>query len=133
MEYNTLWVDNYCDKLINERKNSKGKPFYSVYFSCDAIGGNYGTVTISKNQRFFATRRNGSRINGFSNLLLGEPDRMRKVTFKTPDGTWDSITLSVKQIVDSIEDERKEYQAKKRAVKKAKREQTSKSMVWEPY
>ena len=139
MKYNNLWIDNYCDKLFSkELKSSKGKTFYSFWFPCDAIGGNFANVTISRGQRFIATRRNGSRMVGYSNVLLGPPDVMRKVTFRNDEGGYDSITLSVKQIVDSIEDERREYKARKRAEEKArneisaKNEVSAKSIAWTP-
>ena len=113
-----LFINFVSEKMLHRQSNKKdGREFYSVSVSCAESVNGYGTFPITTKQLFDSTKNKGTEIvAGFKNILLGKPEKTRKVSVQTgidAEGkpVYSDIEMSNKQIFDAFEAEREAYKA----------------------
>lgn len=113
-----LFINFVSEKMLHRQTNKKdGREFYSVSVSCAESTNGYGTFPITIKQLFDSTKNKGTEVvAGFKNILLGIPDKVRKVSVQTGvdeegKAVYSDIEMSNKQIFDAFEAEREAYKA----------------------
>lgn len=110
-----VFLNNVSDKMIHARTTKDGKSFVSVNVSCPQSENGIGTISISPNQVFESTRKDGTVVNGYKNIFLGKPDGTRKVSIKVKgdnSSTYDNVSMSNKDIKDMFDTERDNYRTR---------------------
>lgn len=110
---NGLFINFISEKMIHLQKNKNdGREFYSISVTCSASASGFGTIAVTTGQVFPATKNFGKEVvDGFKNILLGAPEKMRKVSIKLADGTYATVEMSNQAILDAFEAERIAYKA----------------------
>lgn len=112
-----VFLNNVSDKMIHARTTKDGKSFVSVNVSCPQSENGIGSISISPNQVFESTRKDGTVVNGYKNIFLGKPDGTRKVSIKVKgdnSSTYDNVSMSNKDIKDMFDTERDNYRTRLR-------------------
>ncbi len=98
------------EKMIHATKNSEGKEFFNISFSCPISANNIASFALNPGQILDATKKDGTVVAGYKNLLLGNSDKTRKVSIQKIDGSYESIEMKNSDIAKYADDARKEYQ-----------------------
>ena len=108
---NGLFINFISEKMIHLQKNkTDGREFYSISITAPASTSGFGTIAVTTGQVFNATKNHGTEeVAGYKNILLGAPEKMRKVSIKLADGNYSTIEMSNQDILDAFEAERKAY------------------------
>ena len=110
-----VFLNNVSDKMIHARTTKDGKSFVSINVSCPQSENGIGTISVSPNQVFESTRKDGTVVDGYKNIFLGKPDGTRKVSIKVKgdnSSTYDNVSMSNKDIKDMFDTERDNYRAR---------------------
>lgn len=102
-----VFLNFVSEKMIHAKKGEKGD-FYSVSIATDKSESGYGTLSVTPKMIFAATKKDGTVIEGVKNVLLGDPDKTRKVSVKKGDG-YESIELTNAEIKAGYDAERESY------------------------
>lgn len=110
---NGLFINFLSDKMVHLQTNkSDGRQFYSISITCPSSVSGFGTIAVTAGQVFDATKDHGTKVvAGYKNILLGAPEKMRKVSIKLADGTYATVEMSNQAILDAFEAERIAYKA----------------------
>ena len=108
---NGLFINFISEKMLHVQTNkTDGRQFYSVSVTCPASASGFGTIAVTTGQIFNATKNFGkTEVAGFKNVLLGAPEKLRKVSIKLADGSYSTVEMSNQAILDAFEAERKAY------------------------
>ena len=108
-----VFINFISDKMLHLQTNkSDGRNFYSVSIDCPASANKFGTIAVTEKQVFAATKNKGTEVvDGFKNVLLGRPDKMRKVSILNADGTYGTVEMSNADILKAFDAEREAYKA----------------------
>lgn len=107
----TAFINFISNSLLHTQHNSAdGREFVSVSLSCPKSQSGFGTIAVSLKQILPARKKDGTIVDGFSNILLGDADRQRKVSILTPDG-YQTIEMTNSQIADMFDAERTAWKA----------------------
>lgn len=101
-----VFINNYPEKLCHKR--SAQTFFNSVNFK---LGDAWASFTLPINMSLDATRRDGTHVDGCVSLFLGDANRLRKVSIRNADGSFDTVEMTNQQILDQIQASRAEYKA----------------------
>ena len=110
---NGLFINFISDKMLHKQTNkADGREFYSVSVACPSSESRFGTIAVTVGQVFAATKNHGTEtVDGYKNILLGAPEKMRKVSIKLADGSYTTVEMSNKDILDAFNAEREAYKA----------------------
>lgn len=110
---NGLFINFISDKMLHKQVNkSDGREFYSVSVACPNSESKFGTIAVTVGQVFNATKNHGTEtVDGYKNVLLGAPEKMRKVSIKLADGSYSTIEMSNQDILNAFNTEREAYKA----------------------
>lgn len=98
--------------LHRQVNKADGREFYSVSVACPSSESRFGTIAVTSGQVFAATKNHGTEeVAGYRNVLLGAPEKMRKVSIKLADGSYSTIEMSNQAILDAFNAEREAYKA----------------------
>lgn len=108
---NGLFINFISEKMLHVQTNkTDGRQFYSVSVTCPSSASGFGTIAVTVGQVFPATKNHGTEtVDGYKNVLLGAPEKMRKVSIKLADGNYTTIEMSNQAILDAFEAERIAY------------------------
>lgn len=108
-----VFINFISDKMLHLQTNkSDGRNFYSVSIACPASANKFGTIAVTEKQVFAATKNKGTEVvDGFKNVLLGRPDKMRKVSILNADSTYGTVEMSNADILKAFDAEREAYKA----------------------
>lgn len=108
-----VFINFISDKMLHLQTNkSDGRNFYSVSVACPQSANKFGTIAVTEKQVFAATKNKGTEVvDGFKNVLLGRPDKMRKVSILNADGTYGTVEMSNADILKAFDAEREAYKA----------------------
>lgn len=99
-------ITNYPDALIHEGKTKSGNTFRTVSFRFrDA----WASFFIDKDSLHKSIGRNGDSIPGKSDITLGDPEDIRRVSVNQADGSYDSVWMFNHSIRDFIHSNKMNY------------------------
>lgn len=113
---NTNIFMNWVSKSLIHEAHKDDKVFYNLSIPYAESKTGYASVSVSKGQVLDATKRNGEVNPAFASVLLGAPEKTRKLSIctkitKAGKKTYGEIELTNKQIADLYEESRKAYKA----------------------
>lgn len=114
---NNTWVNFVSEKMIHINRTADGKEFANISIACPKSKTGLGTIAVNLGQVIDATKKDGTVIEGMKNILLGAPEKTRKVSVATnKKGTaYKNIEMANKDIAEMILAERKAYRAAQQA------------------
>lgn len=113
----STFINFVSEKLIHTQKNHEdGRIFYSISIPCSQSKTCYGTIAVSEKQILPATRRDGTVVPGFKNVLLGDPDRTRKLSIAKTKKTYVTVDMPNHPFAAMFDQAREAYRAKAAAV-----------------
>lgn len=116
---NISYINYISEKMLHARKTPAGREFVSVSVACPASSNGYGTFAVGTKQVFDSTRKDKTVVTGFKNILLGNPEKTRKVSIKTPEGTYENVEMTNEDIAEMFTAERDAYTASLKAAEPA--------------
>lgn len=113
---NTNIFMNWVSKSLIHEAHKDDKVFYNLSIPYAESKTGYASLSLSKGQVLDATKRNGEVNPAFASVLLGAPEKTRKLSIctkitKAGKKTYGEIELTNKQIADLYEESRKAYKA----------------------
>lgn len=112
MAKNNLFLNRVSEKLLHVNTSGDGRKFMSVSFPCPESVTGFATLSVSMNQMFASTKKDGTVVNGYKNILLGKPDGERHVSIAvdTADGrAYESMVMTNTEIVARVDASRNAY------------------------
>lgn len=123
---NNAWMDFVRDKLLHPRKTGKQKDVVSVSFPYPNSPNGYASFLVNPEQLYQSTRKdeegNTVDVEGYHNVLLGDPDKTRKVSVPAAEGGFSYVNLTNEDIMNLFNAERAKYRAAKKAERLSERE-----------
>lgn len=108
---NVFW--NWCSmKMIHEAKKDE-KTFYNLSIPMASSANGYGSISVSAGQVRPSSKKDGTVVDGYKNILLGAADGVRKVSIKNQDGTYSTVEMTNTEILAAVEANRTAYKAAK--------------------
>lgn len=108
------------DATIREQTTGDGKTFYNVSVPCPQSKSGWGSFGVNPAQIYAATNRStGEVVEGYGNILLGNPDGKRQVSICTKlakgkaKAVYATIEMTNADIAAMVAQDRKEYLAAK--------------------
>ena len=107
------WMNYVSAKMVHINKTGEGKEFANISIACPQSKTGLGTIAVNLGQVINATKKDGTVVDGMQNVLLGAPEKTRKVSVATnKKGTnYKSIEMTNAAIADMVLAERKAYRA----------------------
>lgn len=107
------WMNYVSAKMVHINKTGEGKEFANISIACPQSKTGLGTIAVNLGQVIDATKKDGSVVEGMKNVLLGAPEKTRKVSIATnKKGTsFKSVEMTNAAIADMVLAERKAYRA----------------------
>lgn len=108
-----VFINFISDKMLHLQTNkSDGRNFYSVSIACPQSANKFGTIAVAEKQVFAATKNKGQQVvDGFKNVLLGRPEKSRKVSILNADDTYGTVEMTNAEILSAFDAEREAYRA----------------------
>lgn len=110
---NGLFVNYVSDALVHSNTNKSGKTFKNLSIPTDMSKTGFASIALADGQIMPATKRDGSVIEGYVNVLLGKADSVKKISVATnKKGTaYKTIEVTAQQIADMFAENREAYRA----------------------
>lgn len=107
---------NWVSKNLIHEAHKGDKLFYNLSIPYADSKTGYASLSLSKGQVLDATKRNGEVNPAFASVLLGAPEKTRKLSVctkitKTGKKTYGEVELTNQEIADIYEESRKAYKA----------------------
>ena len=104
----TVFFDGISDRVLHKRaKHDDGTKFYSIAISgIDDAPNGIGYFTLPEGLVIPSRRRDGTVVEGYHNLVLGNPDHVMKVSYAVKAGKYDTVSMTVAQIKEALEADR---------------------------
>lgn len=112
MAKNNLFMNWVSGKMVHEASKD-GKTFYNLSLPLAASANGYGSISVSAGQVRDSTKKDGTVVPEFKNILLGSADGVRKVSIKAQDGSYTTVEMTNQEILNAVEENRKAYRAAK--------------------
>lgn len=115
MAKTNAWMNYVSEKMIHINKTAEGKEFANISIACPQSKTGLATIAVNLGQVIDATKKDGSIVEGMKNILLGDPEKTRKVSIATnKKGTnYKTVEMSNADIAAMVLAERKAYRASK--------------------
>lgn len=110
---NGLFVNYVSTALVHSNTNKSGKTFKNISIPCKDSKTGFASIGVADGQVFQTTRRDGTPVDGFVNILLGKADSVKKLSVATnKKGTaYKTIEVTAQQIADMFAENRDAYRA----------------------
>ena len=114
-----VWLNYVSEKMIHiyKTKNRGGKEFASISIKCPQSKTGFATLAVNLKQIFNTTRKDGSIVEGYKNILLGKEDEIReipiyKISNNIADGLPSCIKMWMKnrEIAEAVTEAHKAYE-----------------------
>lgn len=107
------WLNYVSEKMIHINKTAEGKEFANISIACPQSKTGLATIAVNLGQVIDSTKKDGSVVPGMKNVLLGAPEKTRKVSVATnKKGTnFKTIEMTNEAIATMVAEERKAYRA----------------------
>ena len=107
------WLNYTSEKMIHVNKTAEGKEFANISISCPQSKTGIATLAVNLGQVIDATRKDGTVVKGYKNILLGAEDKTRKVSIATnKKGTaYKQVEMTNGEIAKIVAEARKAYRA----------------------
>lgn len=106
----TTFINFISTQLLHiQRNKSDNREFISVAVACPQSKSGFGTIAVNPKQILPATKKDGTVVDGFSNILLGDADRERKISICTGRKKYKTVSMTNQQIADMFDNERSLY------------------------
>lgn len=107
------WMNYTSEKMIHINKTGEGKEFANISIPCPQSKTGLATIAVNLGQVVQATKKDGTPVEGMKNILLGAPEKSRKVSIATnKKGTnYKSVEMTNADIAAMVAEERKAYRA----------------------
>lgn len=125
MTNNNVWANRVSEAMIHEQKttdaNGVERTFYNVSVPCPESKTGFASFAVNAGQVRVCTNRNGDVVEGRKNILLGAPDKTRKVSLCTKLATkkraaqYTQVEMTNQQIADLYAADYKAYKARQKA------------------
>lgn len=108
---------NYVSTQLVHQVTANERTFSNVSIPMETSANGYGSFAVNQGQIFKSTKRDGSEITGLCSILLGAPEKTRKVSIavkKSPRSkklTYQTVELTNAQILEAWTASRKAYRA----------------------
>lgn len=125
MAKNGIFMNYVSRKIVHEQnavKDGKTRSFYNVSIPVAASANGYGSFAVNAGQVLASTKRDGTEIPGLCSILLGAPEKTRKVsiavkkTAKSKKVTYTDVEMTNQEILDAWNESRKQYREAQKAV-----------------
>lgn len=119
---NTVFLNWINRKSAHAQTNSKGKTFYNVSIPSDRGITGFATVAVNAGQILACTKKDGTAVDEYCNILLGNAEKSHKVSYcvkaatKKKPAVYETIEMTNADIVTMVEAARKAYKASQKAV-----------------
>ena len=105
------WLNYVSEKLIHQNQTGDGsRQFANVSIPVADSDNGYGSFAVNLGQILDSTKKDGSVVSGMKNVLLGEPEKTRKVSI-LKGGQYETVEMTNAQIVKAYAESRKAYRA----------------------
>lgn len=74
------FINFISEKMLHVNKTSDGKEFVNVSFPCSESKTGYASFGVNLGQVLNATKRDGTIVEGYKSILLGDAEKTRKVS-----------------------------------------------------
>lgn len=106
-----LFLNYVSEKLIHANQTEDGsREFANVSIPVEGSKSGYGSFAVNKGQILDATKKDGTVVPGMKNILLGAPEKTRKVSIQKGK-SYKTIEMTNQEIVDAVAASRKAYRA----------------------
>ena len=107
------WLNYVSAKMIHINKTAEGKEFANISIACPQSKTGFATVAVNLGQILDSTKKDGSVVDGMKNILLGAPEKTRKVSVATnkKGGQYKTVEMTNEAIAAMVTEERKAYRA----------------------
>ena len=105
------WLNYVSEKLIHQNQTGDGsRHFANVSIPVADSDNGYGSFAVNLGQILDSTKKDGSVVDGMKNILLGAPEKTRKVSI-LKGGQYETVEMTNAQIVKAVAESRKAYRA----------------------
>lgn len=108
----SVWLNYVSEKMVHvNKRESDGKEFANISIACPQSKTGLATIAVNLGQVINSTRKDGTVVEGYKNILLGKPERELTVSVATnKKGTnYKNIKLTAEQVANQYAEERKAY------------------------
>ena len=111
MAKTNIFLNYVSEKLIHSNQTEDGsRQFANVSIPVEGSDNGYGSFAVNLGQVLNATKKDGSVVAGMKNILLGEADKVRKVSIQKG-GQYETVDMTNAEIRDAVAASRKAYRA----------------------
>lgn len=121
---NTVFINRVSEKLVHPAQAKDGSSFYNLSIPYEKSKDGFLHVTLRTGQVLNATKKaDNSVIEGWKNILLGNPDTTRRCSYCTKlpkgkrKGEYDEVELTNTELAALFEENRAAYKAAQKAQK----------------
>ena len=104
------WLNYVSEKMIHQNQTAEGKEFANISIACPNSKTGLATIAVNLGQILDSTKKDGSVVDGMKNVLLGAPEKTRKVSI-LKGGQYETVEMTNAQIVKAVAESRKAYRA----------------------
>ena len=107
-----IFANFVSEAMTHKNQTAEGKEFYNISIATDKSATGYGSFAVNPGQVMPATKKDGTVVDGYKSILLGAPDKVRKVSCAVKKGkkiTYKDVEMTNQEIVDAIKASRKAY------------------------
>lgn len=114
---NNTFINFVSAKLLHTNKANNGREFVNVSIPVEASKTGYGSFAVNPGQVMNSTKKDGSLVDGYKNILLGAADKQRQVSICTKTATkkspaqYSTIAMTNGEIAEAVAASRKAYRA----------------------
>ena len=120
-----IWLNYVSNSMIHDqaKNNDPSRTFKSVTINFPESKSGLATIGVNDGQVKDSTKKNGAPVEGFSNILLGDADKIREVSIATKvdkngHGTaFKTVQKTNGEIGKIFEEERAKYREAQKASK----------------
>lgn len=125
MAKNGIFMNYVSRNLVHAQtttdKKGDKRTFYNVSVPVADSANGYGSFSVNAGQVFASTKRDGTEISGLCSILLGAPEKTRKVSIacrktKRSKITYTDVEMTNQAILDAWIASRKNYREAQKAV-----------------
>ena len=106
-----LFLNYVNEKLIHQNTTEDdSRQFANVSVPVKSSKSGYGSFAVNLGQVLDATKKDGSVVEGYKNILLGDANKTRKVSIKKGK-KYVKVEMTNQEIVNAVAESRKAYRA----------------------
>lgn len=109
----SIFLNRVSNALIHTNKTAEGREFANVSVGNTASANGLMSFAVNCGQVLPCTAKDGTPVDGYSNILLGDGEKERTVSIATGKKkiTYKSVKMTNQAIADAVKESRKAYRA----------------------